>query len=275
MTQREPQLKPSIAIQKLVPYTAVVSAILAASIFALFAGSASQTFAQMSVQMGGPNFLREPINAGLAFLLLLMWRKWRPAARFSSPKWGQPVLGLATGLSVGVVLPGAVLWLLALSGQAVIKAPAVPMIALAVPFIFLIMHGFAEESLVRGIAQREGQNSFGALAGVGIAALCFCVLQALQGYIGMWHVINSALFGACLGFLALGPGGIWAAIGAHAGWSWLEIAVLGGPRQIVKSGTWIAGAGPDSYGSPLFTLVLITTLAVQLALHSRAQERTA
>ena len=264
-----------LSTQKLIPYTAMVSAFLAACIFALFAGNASQSLAQMLVQLGGPNFLREPINAGLAVLFLLIWRKWRPDLKFSSPKWGQIAFGLGLGLCLGVVLPGLALGLLSWSGQVVIKAPSVPIIALVVPFIFLILHGFAEEGLVRGIAQREGHYRFGSLAGVAIAALCFCTLQALQGYLGGWQILNGALFGGCLGFLALGAGGIWAAIGAHAGWSWLEIAVLGGPRQIVKADTWMAGSGADSYGSPVFTLVLIIALGMQLALHLRAQKRTA
>jgi hypothetical protein len=73
--------------------------------------------------------------------------------------------------------------------------------------------------------------------------------------------------------LALGPGGIWAAVGAHAGWSWLEVAVLGEDGQIVKTTAWLAGAGRDSYGSPAFTLVLVTTLGLQILLHLRAHKR--
>ena len=252
----------------------MISACIAACLFALFAGSASQTLAQMSVQAGGPSYLREPLNVGFALLLLAIWQKWRPVARFASPKWGHAALGLSIGFMVGIALPGLALWLLSVTGTAVISAPKVTGVALGVPFIFLIMHGFAEESLVRGIAQRAGHYSFGAVPGIGVAALCFCALQALQGYIGVWNVLNGMLFGACLGFLALGRGGIWTAIGAHAGWSWLEIAVLGQPGQINKTASWLAGAGPDSYGSPAFTLVLLVLLGAQLALHLRAIKRT-
>jgi membrane protease YdiL (CAAX protease family) len=249
------------------------AAVIAACIFAYFAGSASSSIAQTLVQFGGPNYLREPLNAGIALLCLMMWQKWRPAARYSSPKWGHVSIGLPVGMLVGIALPALALWFLASTGNANIVGPTINPIALGVPVIFLIVHGFAEESLVRGIAQREGHSFFGALIGIGLAAICFCALQALQGYYGLWHLINSALFGACLGFLALGPGGIWTAIGAHAGWSWLEIAVLGQAGQITKSNAWLAGTGPDSYGSPAFSLVLITFLSAQLALHLRAQQR--
>lgn len=252
-----------------------LTACVAAAVFAFFAGDASTSLAQFNIQMGGPSYLREPLNAGIALLLYVMWRRWRPAARYSSPKWGHVGLGLSLGLLFGIALPAIALGLLVLTGNATIKPPSINPVALGVPFIFLIAHGLAEESLVRGIAQREGHNSFGALGGIALGAVCFGGLQAMQGYLDFWTVINGVLFGACLGFLVLGPGGIWTAIGAHAGWSWLEIAVLGEQGQITKAKTFLSGSGNDSYGSPAFTLVLLGVFGLQLALHLRAQKRKA
>jgi membrane protease YdiL (CAAX protease family) len=248
------------------------TACLAACSFALFASHASSSLAQFSVQSGGPDYMREPLNGLIAGLLYLMWWRWRPAARYSSPKWGQVGIGLGIGLTLGVMLPGAALGLMSIAGAVTLKAPTVSGLTLAVPLLFLIAHGFAEESLVRGIAQREGHDRFGALGGVALSAICFCALQGFQGYLDAWNVLNGALFGACLGFAALGPGGIWTAIGAHAGWSWLEIALLGQPGQIVKWQTWLVGSGPDSYGSPAFSIVLLVVLTAQLALHLRVQK---
>ena len=259
--------------QKWAPYFNVALALIAGCVFAYFAGRASENFAHMAVQAGGPSFLREPLNAGIALLLFAIWQKWRPGARFSSPKWGHVVIGLILGLIIGVALPGFALLILSATKNATIAPPTVNAVALVVPFIFLIVHSFAEESLVRGIAQREGHYNFGSLAGVGLAAICFAALQAWQGYNGVWELLNAALFGAILGFLALGSGGIWTAIGAHAGWSYLETAVLGQPGQIVKTQNWLAGSGSDSYGSPAFTLVLMLVLGVQFALHLKAQSR--
>jgi membrane protease YdiL (CAAX protease family) len=249
-------------------------AVIAAVIFAFVAGDVSQSLAGWIAQSGGPWFLREPMNACMAALFLLLWNKWQPSSGYSAPKWGSVPIGLALGLGIGILLPALALGLMVGLKLAVIKPPQVEAIALLVPFIFLIFHGFAEESLVRAIAQRCTQHSFGALAGIGASAIGFCALQALQGYQDVFHLINSLLFGACLGFLVLGPGGIWTAVGAHAGWSWLEIAALGQPGQIAKTQSILAGAGPDSYGSPLFSLVLLGVVGAQLALHLRAQQRT-
>jgi membrane protease YdiL (CAAX protease family) len=256
------------------PSLNVIIAFLMACFGGVVAGSASQALAQIGMANGGPSFIREPINAVLALFILFMWQRWRPAARAGAPKWGHVGIGLITGLGLGIALPALALTLMSVANVAKIHAPQVSLIALGVPFIFLIFHGLAEEMLVRGIAQREAHHHFGALAGVVTGAVCFGSLQALQGYVGFWEIINGTLFGACLGFLALGPGGIWAASGAHAGWTWLEIAVLGQRGQIVKTSNWFAGSGADSYGAPAFTLVLLAVLALQMTLHLRGHKRT-
>jgi membrane protease YdiL (CAAX protease family) len=273
MKKLESILSQNTLLTRLTPWLTCLSAGVAACIFAYFAGSASQNVAFWAVQAGGVPFLREPINAGLALLLILMWQRWRPLARYASPKWGQVAIGLAIGLCFGIVLPALALALLAVTGHASFKPLEIDPIVLVVPFIFLILHGFAEEGVIRTIAQREGHHYFGAIGGVLLAAISFCVLQSLQGYWGLWYCLNSLLFGTCLGLLALGPGGIWTAVGAHAGWTWLETALLGGPGQIVKSQSWLSGVGADSYGSPAFSVVLILVVGAQLALHLRGKKR--
>jgi membrane protease YdiL (CAAX protease family) len=250
----------------------LVTAALGACAGALLAGNLSNAFAQLAVQLGGPSFLREPINAALALALLWAWQKWRPGALYSPPKWSQFIYAMPIGLCLGIALPGLALGVLFFAGAVTIKPPSGGALTLVVPLVFLLIHGLAEESLVRGIAQREGHNYFGPLGGIALAAICFCALQTLQGYGGVWQVTNSLLFGAVLGFLALGKGGIWAAIGAHAGWTWLELGVLGGEGQIAKTTNWLAGSGHDSYGSPAFTLVLIVVVGAQILLHLRKQE---
>jgi membrane protease YdiL (CAAX protease family) len=256
-------------------FFALLTAGLAACACALLAGNVSTALAQVITQQGGPSFVREPVNVAIALALLWAWQKWRRGGLYSPPKWGNVALGLGIGLVAGIALPAIALWLLAAMGVATINAPTVAPIVLAVPFIFLIVHGIAEESLIRGIAQREGDSLFDPFGGVALAAISFGALQTLQGYAGIWQIANSVLFGAVLGFLALGPGGIWAAVGAHAGWSWLEVAVLGEQGQIVKTGDWLAGSGRDSYGSPAFTLVLVIVLGVQIFLQLRQERRKA
>lgn len=252
-------------------YLAIATAAIAACACALLAGNVSEVLAQVLLQRFGAPFLREPLNAGIALALLWGWQKWRPAGNYSPPKWGRVAIGLGLGGFIGAALPMSALVIMSVLGVATLKGPTVEPHILAIPVIFVVIHGLAEESLIRGIAQREGHTYFGPLAGVCLAALSFAVLQGLQGYVGLVQICNSALFGGVLGFLALGPGGIWTAVGAHAGWTWLETTLLGGSGQIVKSSSWLAGMGHDSYGSPLFSIVLIIVLCGQYVLHRRTQ----
>lgn len=253
-------------------YLASFTALIGAAVCALFAGSASLSLADALVQAGGPNAMREPINAAIAVLLYLLWRKWRPVGNYSPPVWGNIGVGLILGLLAGIILPGVALLTLSGLDMATLSMPRASPIMLGVPLVFILVHALAEEILVRGIAQREGHYHFGPWGGVLVGAGCFTLVQTLQGYGEVVQIINSALFGAVLGFLALGPGGIWAAIGAHAGWSWLEGAVMGAQGQIIKNGAWLAGSGPDSYGSPIFSLVLISVVSLQIFLQVRTQK---
>jgi membrane protease YdiL (CAAX protease family) len=255
------------------PYFASATACLGACAGALLAGNLSQSIAAHGVYTGAASFLREPLNALIALLIYWAWRKWRPIGNLSAPAWGHLGVGLVSGLVLGIVLPAIALGMMAQLGLATIKAPTLDPLLLAVPFLALIVHGLAEEILVRGIAQREGHTHFGPWGGVAVGAICFATLQALQGYNAPIYLANSMFFGAVLGFFALGRGGIWSAVGAHAGWSWLETAVLGARGQIDKTSSWLAGVGPDSYGSPLFTGVLLCVLCGQILLQVRAQKR--
>lgn len=226
------------------------------------AGEFSHLLSFWITEAGAPDFFREPINLALGLAGLLIWQKSRLLPDQTPPFWGSPAIGLGWGWLVGCALPSvALLGLVKLQGGT-FEAHPFALAALIIPIPFILIHAMAEEIVVRGIAQRAGHAVFGPLAGIGLAALTFCVVQTLQGYSSIWHIANSALFGAVLGILALGRGGIWAAIAGHAGWTWLETNWISDVVRFQKDGSFWAGAGPDSYGSPVFTLVLILILTL-------------
>lgn len=241
------------------------------------AGVLSRLLSFWITEAGAPDFFREPINLALGLAGLFLWQQLSRTPALTPPLWGSPALGLGWGWMVGCALPGLALLGLVMLHAGAIEARSFALAALIIPIPFILIHAMAEEVVVRGIAQRAGHSAFGPLAGIGLAAVSFCVLQTLQGYASLWHVANSALFGAVLGFLALGRGGIWAAIAGHAGWTWLETCWIGDAVRFQKDNSvWVGGAGPDSYGSPIFTLVLILILAlfgVRWALQSAKEKR--
>ena len=255
----------------------VMVAASVAVVVAYGAGELSHLLSFWISEAGAPDFFREPINFALGLAGLFLWQNLSRLPAQTPPLWGSPAIGLCWGWLVGCALPGLALLGLVMLHAGAFEARPFALAALIIPIPFILIHAMAEEVVVRGIAQRAGHSAFGPLLGIGLAAVTFCVLQTLQGYASIWHVANSAFFGAVLGFLALGRGGIWAAIAGHAGWTWLETCWIGDAVRFQKdTSVWVGGAGPDSYGSPVFTLVLILVLAlfgVRWALQAAKEKR--
>ncbi|OYU76118.1 MAG: hypothetical protein CFE32_11565 [Alphaproteobacteria bacterium PA3] len=229
---------------------------------AFCAGEFSHLLSFWITEAGGPDFFREPINLAFGLAGLFIWQALSRLPDQTPPLWGSPAIGISWGWFVGCALPGLALLVLVFLQAGVFESRPIALAALIIPIPLILIHALAEEAVVRGIAQRAGHAAFGPLAGIGLAALTFCLLQTIQGYTSIWQIANSALFGAALGFLALGRGGIWAAVAGHAGWTWLETSWIGDAVNFQKDSSFWAGTGPDSYGSPVFTLVLILILAL-------------
>jgi membrane protease YdiL (CAAX protease family) len=234
-----------------------------AVILAFAIGEVSRGLAMTAMSVAHVPVMREPIAVLLALGGLALWNRVAPADRHARPFWGHMGWGLLAGIGLGLALPGLALAIMQLAGAAQISLPK-PFVwtMLGLPALFLVLHGFAEEIMMRAIAQRAGHYWLGPLAGVVLAAFAFSALQWLQGYVDPTTLLNSWLFGLILGLVALSRAGIWGTIAAHAAWSWLELVVLGQPGQIVKAASFWAGAGPDSYGSPVFTCVLLVALCL-------------
>ncbi len=239
----------------------LILAIGAAVALAYGAGELSHLLSFSLSEAGAPDFLREPINLAIAFAGLLIWQRLRQSQPATPPLWGSPTFGLGLGWIAGCTLPGLALLGLVLLQAGQFETRGFATLALITPMPFILVHAMAEEVVIRGIAQRTGHAALGAFAGISVAALTFCALQVLQGYQSIWHIANSALFGALLGILALSRGGIWAAVAGHAGWTWLETTWISTAVTFEKDGSFLAGVGPDSYGSPMFTGVLMLALA--------------
>jgi membrane protease YdiL (CAAX protease family) len=244
------------------PYMRVVVAVIVACLLGYGGGEASRIVSTQWVKVEGLQLAREPIN--LAFSLIVFWA-WQISNQKSvqaPPNWGSSFYGLGMGWTLGVALPGAALLMMVWIGVGHWSLLSSHNGAWLIPIPLFLIHALAEEVLVRGIAQRSAHASFGPMAGVVTAAAAFGILQALQGYAGVWYLVNSTLFGAILGYIALGRGGIWAAVAAHASWAWLETCWIGTASRFDKQGGFWAGMGPDSYGSPLFSGVLMVSLGL-------------
>lgn len=123
-----------------------------------------------------------------------------------------------------------------------------------------VIHAFVEEALFRGVAQPALAARFGPLIGVIGGALLWTWLQAAQGYAQPIQLAISFLVGFGCGALALRYG-LAAAIGAHAGWGYVELVLLRGETGLIDLRFTAAG---DSGDAPTFLFVMVVLTAASL-----------
>jgi hypothetical protein len=241
----------------------VAAAVVIALLGTYAAGLASQTVATLAIQAGLFVPLRDAVCLGLVLAVLFLWHRSGRLVR--APTWGAPVPALLAACTVGL-LPLALAWGgMALAGAVQTEPVATGALAAAIAGLpFLLMHGLAEQTLVRRLAQGQVQARFGALAGIAVGAAVWTGVQWLQGYGGPLEVLNSFLLAVLLGLVARGPGGVIAAGLAQGLWTWAEVVLLKsglGLTVLADEAPW-AGSGSDTYGSVIFTLALLLTGAV-------------
>jgi membrane protease YdiL (CAAX protease family) len=190
-----------------------------------------------------------------AAFLALFWRRLAPGPRRT-----------AYGLVAGFLFAAAAVmsaFALAAPGGGVAIAPAVgpvPAGTLAVWLAGWVIHAFVEEALFRGVAQPALAARYGPLVGVIGAALLWTWLQAAQGYAQPLQLAISFLVGFGFGALALRYG-LGAAVGAHAGWGFIELVLLRGQTGLVDLRFTAAG---DTADAPTFLFVMVVLTIASL-----------
>ncbi len=85
----------------------------------------------------------------------------------------------------------------------------------------------SEEFFFRGWLQPVLAKHFGAVAGIGGAAVAFSLLHVYGGASDPVSMVNLALGGIVFGLLAWRTGGLAAPMAAHFAWNWSEIVLFG------------------------------------------------
>jgi membrane protease YdiL (CAAX protease family) len=231
-------------------------------------GEASMTLSTLLAESGGPPLMREPIALALALGAFATWRRFSPGAAHGRPYQGDFGHGLLLGSALGLAVAAAALVLADATGWAQARwgAGTAPFASALVALPLILVHGFWEELMLRGVAQRTAERALGAAwgpwGGIATGALAFALLQALQGYDGPVHIANSLLFGALAGHLARGKGGIVAAGALHGTWSWFDLSLAPVLADVAFVDGVQGGGGRDAYGSLALTLVAAVTLAL-------------
>lgn len=234
---------------------------------------------QLSAHLAAPSsplgwlgtMLREPLNLAIVVGIGLLF-----GHAFGGPQriaLGRPLHALGWGIAAGLV-PVGLAWALILgTGQADSAAHgrAIAPVGLAVALGFLLLHGLAEQWLVRRLAQDSAEGwlatrtgpVLAAWGGIVVAALVWTGVQAWQGYGSAMLLVNSFLFAVLLGQIVRGTGGGVLAAGiGHGLWSWAETQAIPWQSSWMMAPNWLAGGGSDTYGAGAFALALVVLIVL-------------
>lgn len=118
--------------------------------------------------------------------------------------------------------------------------------------VLFAIQGPAEEIVLRGYLMQGVAARWGIPAGLGLQAVLFALLHGANPDMSWLAVLNIALFGLLLGMLVLWRGSLWAAMGFHALWNWLQGLVLGFDVSGMSFGTSLLAQHPRA-GAALWT----------------------
>ena len=172
-------------------------------------------------------------------VLLSFWGVWLALWAWMRFVDGRPMRALGLegrrtevwiGLVIALVVLGGDLVVMTAAGQGRLHwahpHPAQIWQVLGLAVLFVIQ-GSAEEVVLRGHLMQTVAARWGIIAGVSIQAVLFAVLHSANPGVSVVAVVNIALFGLMLGVLVLWRGNLWAAVGFHGVWNWLQGPVLG------------------------------------------------
>lgn len=233
-----------------------------------------------------PPLLVNWVSAGLTLGLLwfLLWLYLRFAERRSFKDIGMPfkkrnVLHIFPGLLFGIALILLSAIPLYATGNYTISFAEPNLLALAGGIPLFIMVGFCEEMITRG-AMQHGLLRLSPLPAVIITSALFSAMHLMNPNLAVLPMINLFLAGMVMGMLVYATGDIWASIGMHITWNWLQGSVLGinvsgqdfgglFSTKIVGSNEIITGGEFGIEGSIICTIVMVISIVLLFVLSKR------
>lgn len=152
---------------------------------------------------------------------------------FGAADAGKLVLGLIVGSAAFclVCLP------MYLSGAYVLDVGKYTAYDVIVELLFYIEVGFMEEYLCRGFLQHR-MLRWGAIPSLVITAAVFSLLHLANPGVSILAIFNLFLAGVFIGSVMYATGSLYAAIGVHITWNWVQGSILGIP---------VSGGGSGGY----------------------------
>lgn len=177
------------------------------------------------------------------------------------------------GIAGGALLFGATLGTLYVAGAYRITGVA-PWTVMIAPFFTMIVVGFLEEILFRGIVFRILQNWLGSWIALLISVIVFAATHAGNEGVTLIGLAAVAGAGLLLSAAFMATQRLWLSIGFHIGWNFTQgglfsVPVSGHPAQGMFQGAlsgpnWLTGGAFGVEGSILAVIAVLAASAVLL-----------
>jgi len=207
---------------------------------------------------------------GLLFLLFRQLYK-RPIRQmgFHATGWGpQLMLGGLFGtvmcaLSVVILLVTGTAHLTNINGAGILQG------SFWIGLVFYGFVGFNEEQLSRGFMMTALKTTRNKWAIIFVPAVLFGLLHAANPNVSIFSLINIALIGVLFAYLFIKTGRLWAPIGFHFAWNFVQGYIFGLPvsgtdipssallSTTVTGANWLTGGAFGVEGGAVCTLMIV------------------
>ena len=147
--------------------------------------------------------------------------------------------------------------------------------ALALGLMYVVILAVTEEMIVRGVLLARLRQLFGDVSAVGVTAIVFAVMHVGRADLSALNLLQYALDGLLLGWLAVWTNAIWAGAGAHLAKN-AGVMLLFGSSVHILDPMLVAVAGARPALTALADLLAyVAALACGLVLFRNARDRAA
>ena len=222
-----------------------------------------------------PIVLLNLFSFGFAYWLLVRWIEQRKVSELALHKL---LPDSAAGLGIGTALMLAVTGVLWLAGAYSVVGTDAHAPWLRNLVLVAVVPGITEEIVSRGVLYRIVEEGMGSWIALLVSSLFFGFMHAMNAHATPWSCLAIAIeAGLLLGLLYTVTRSLYLCMGLHAGWNFLQGAVLGIPVSgtdphgvlvaTLQGPVWLSG-GPFGAEASVVTVALLGGMSCGLAAHA-------
>ena len=219
-----------------------------------------------------PIALLELLSFTFAYWLLVRWIEQRKVVELAARKLlPHSLAGFGIGAALMLIVTG-VLWL---AGTYLVIGTDAQAPWLRNLILIGVLPGITEEIVSRGVLYRIVEEGMGSWIALIVSSLFFGFMHAMNAHATLWSCLAIAIeAGLLLGLLYTVTRSLYACMGLHAGWNFVQGTVLGIPVSgtdphgllvaTLQGPTWLSG-GPFGAEASVVSVLLLGGMSCALA----------